>query len=55
MFESKTYNAMFEELYKLAHERGPFDRTWSNVPVVKDHALHEVDIKPGSEMAKYAR
>ena len=55
MFESSTYNDLFEELYKLAHERGPFDRSWSNVPVVKDHALQEVYIKSSSEMAKYAR
>jgi hypothetical protein len=39
MFDSSTYNAMFEELLKGAVETGPFDRSWSNVPVVKDHAL----------------
>jgi hypothetical protein len=39
MFDSATYNTMFEELLKSAVETGPFDRAWSNVPVVKDHAL----------------
>ena len=39
MFDSVTYNTMFEELLKGAVETGPFDRSWSNVPVVKDHAL----------------
>jgi len=39
MFESETYLRLFEELYKMALEKGPFDREWLNVPLVKEHAL----------------
>lgn len=39
MFESNTYLNLFQELYKIALERGPFEREWLNVPLVKDHEL----------------
>ena len=46
---------MFKELYDGARETGPFNRDWSNVPVVKDHALQDVKIKNEKERAKYER
>ena len=55
MFQSQTYLAMFKELYDGARETGPFNRDWSNVPVVKDHALQDVKIKNEKERAKYER
>ena len=55
MFESKTYNDLFNDLVTAAHEHGPFDRSWANVPVVKDHALQDVEMLTDQEQAKYAR
>ena len=55
MFQSQTYVALFKELYDGARETGPFTRDWSNVPVVKDHALQNVKIKNEKERAKYER
>jgi hypothetical protein len=39
MLDSATYIKMFDELYENAIQTGPFNRTWSNVPVVLDHTL----------------
>jgi hypothetical protein len=55
MFNSATYLELFRELVKTNTGRGPFNKTWCNVPMAKFHKIQGVNFTTEEEELKYSQ
>ena len=55
MFNSATYLELFRDLLKTNIDKGPFNKTWCNVPMAKYHKLQGVTFTSEEEELKYSR